>query len=564
MFKKYNHIFRTYSYLRLSVEDGDQIESDSIKNQRVIVNRYKENHPEIQLVGEEIDDGYTGTNFNRPGFQNLLELIKKGVIDCIIVKDLSRLGRDFTEVLRYVQRRFPEWGVRFIAIDDNYDSDDESCKQDFLTLPIKSLLNESYPANTSLSIRNTLKAMREQGLFVGAYAYYGYQKDPEDRHRLILDPVASGVVRDIFAWKICGLSQDAIARRLDSLGFLPPADYKVSQGIPYKTTFKLYERSHWTAVAVGRILCNIAYVGILVQGKTTTPNFKVHKTIYKTEEEWDIVEGAIPPIVSWIDFMIVNHLLEKDTRTAPGQDTVYLFSGILECADCHQSLVRKPAKYNGKEYGYYVCSTNRDHKEQCSSPHRVSEAKLKKSMLLLIQHQISMMVNLKSILQYVETIPFSDRKVEKESNRMEMLKKEYQWNLKLSTSLYESFQEGILTKEEYLQMKKQYSERCGELEQLMEHQEEESRNIFRNICGKNNWIEHFLKFGQIKELDRRLVVSLIKDIQVTAQGNLEVTFWFEDEYRQAIEKIKQIHSELPNAKMQGFLKQVGEGGVLCG
>ena len=185
-------------------------------------------------------------------------------------------------------------------------------------------------------------------------------------------------------------------------------------------------------------------------------------------------------------------------------------------------------------------------------------------MLLLIRHQISMMVNLKSILQYVETIPFSDRKVEKESNRMEMLKKEYQWNLKLSTSLYESFQEGILAKEEYLQMKKKYSERCGELEQLMENQEEESRNIFRNICGQNNWIEHFLKFGQIKELDRKLVVSFIKDIQVTAQGNLEVTFWFEDEYRQVIEKIKQIHYELPNAKMQGFLNQIGEGGVLCG
>lgn len=174
--------------------------------------------------------------------------------------------------------------------------------------------------------------------------------------------------------------------------------------------------------------------------------------------------------------------------------------------------------------------------------------KIKKSMLLLIQHQISMMANLKSIIQYVETIPFSDRKVEKESNRMEMLKKEYQWNLKLSTSLYESFQEGILTKEEYLQMKKQYSERCEELEQLMEHQEEESRNIFRNICGRNNWIEHFLKFGQIKELDRRLVVSLIKDIQVTAQGNLVVTFWFEDEYRQVIEKSNRLIPNCPTPK----------------
>ena len=400
-----NHTYRAYAYLRLSVEDGDQIESDSIKNQRVIVQRYCGGQQEIQIIGEAVDDGYTGTNFNRPGFKKILNLIKSGEIDCIIVKDLSRLGRDFTEVLRYVQRRFPEWGVRFIAIDDNYDSEAESCKEDFLTLPIKSLLNESYPANTSISIRNTLKAMREQGLFVGAYAYYGYQKDPNDHHRLILDPIASEVVRDIFRWKLCGLSQDAIATRLDSLGILPPADYKVSQGVRYRTTFKKYERSHWTAVAVGRILNNTAYLGILIQGKTTTPNFKVKKIIYKSEEEWAVVEGAMPPLVSWIDFMIVNHLLEHDTRTAPGQETVYLFSGLLECIDCHQSLVRKSTKAGGKEYGYYVCSTNRENSRTCS-PHRVSESKLKKNILLLIQYHISVLTDLKSILSYVDTIPF--------------------------------------------------------------------------------------------------------------------------------------------------------------
>lgn len=173
---------------------------------------------------------YLTSAFNRPGFKKILNLIKSGEIDCIIVKDLSRLGRDFTEVLRYVQRRFPEWGVRFIAIDDNYDSEAESCKEDFLTLPIKSLLNESYPANTSISIRNTLKAMREQGLFVGAYAYYGYQKDPNDHHRLILDPIASEVVRDIFRWKLCGLSQDAIATRLDSLVFCRRQTIKYHRG----------------------------------------------------------------------------------------------------------------------------------------------------------------------------------------------------------------------------------------------------------------------------------------------------------------------------------------------
>ena len=558
-----NHIYRAYAYLRLSVEDGDQIESDSIKNQRVIVQSYCGGQHEIQIIGEAVDDGYTGTNFNRPGFKKILNLIKSGEIDCIIVKDLSRLGRDFTEVLRYVQRRFPEWGVRFIAIDDNYDSEAESCKEDFLTLPIKSLLNESYPANTSISIRNTLKAMREQGLFVGAYAYYGYQKDPKDHHRLILDPIASEVVRDIFRWKLCGLSQDAIATRLDSLGILPPADYKVSQGVRYRTTFKKYERSHWTAVAVGRILNNTAYLGILIQGKTTTPNFKVKKIIYKSEEEWAVVEGAMPPLVSWIDFMIVNHLLEHDTRTAPGQETVYLFSGLLECIDCHQSLVRKSTKAGGKEYGYYVCSTNRENSRTCS-PHRVSESKLKKNILLLIQYHISVLTDLKSILSYVDTIPFSDRRVQKESSRMEMLKKDYQRNMKLAASLYGDYQDELLTREEYLQLKKQYSSRCTELEKLIEQQKVENDNIFRNICGKNAWIDHFLQFGQVKELDRRLVVSCIKSIQVSEKGNLEITFWFEDEFRKVIAKIRQICTELPNQKMKTFLESIGKGGVMCG
>lgn len=179
------HINKAISYLRLSEDDDDKLESNSISNQRLI----NQNHAEglsIEIVAEKVDDGYTGTNFDRPGFQEMLELLRQGVANCVIVKDLSRLGRDFTGVLNFVQRIFPEMGVRFISVMDPYDSESEISQNDYLSLPIKSLINESYPANTSISIRGTLNSMRKEGLFVAAFTYYGFKKDPENRHKIII------------------------------------------------------------------------------------------------------------------------------------------------------------------------------------------------------------------------------------------------------------------------------------------------------------------------------------------------------------------------------------------
>ena len=221
------HINKAISYLRLSEDDDDKLESNSISNQRLI----NQNHAEglsIEIVAEKVDDGYTGTNFDRPGFQEMLELLRQGVANCVIVKDLSRLGRDFTGVLNFVQRIFPEMGVRFISVMDPYDSESEISQNDYLSLPIKSLINESYPANTSISIRGTLNSMRKEGLFVAAFTYYGFKKDPENRHKIIIDPLAGEVVRDIFRLKLSGYSQDHIADYLEDKGILTPADYKVS------------------------------------------------------------------------------------------------------------------------------------------------------------------------------------------------------------------------------------------------------------------------------------------------------------------------------------------------
>ena len=550
------HINKAISYLRLSEDDDDKLESNSISNQRLI----NQNHAEglsIEIVAEKVDDGYTGTNFDRPGFQEMLELLRQGVANCVIVKD-------FTGVLNFVQRIFPEMGVRFISVMDPYDSESEISQNDYLSLPIKSLINESYPANTSISIRGTLNSMRKEGLFVAAFTYYGFKKDPENRHKIIIDPLAGEVVRDIFRLKLSGYSQDHIADYLEDKGILTPADYKVSQGINFKTPFKRYARSHWTAQAVGRILTNEIYIGVLIQGRTTTPNFKVKKIIEKSEDEMAIIHGKIPKLISPTDFMVVQHLMDKDMRTAPGSETVYLFAGILECASCRQNLVRKSVKQNGKEYIYYVCSTNKYDKNQCS-PHRISERKLTKAIILLIQYHINMIVEMKTLLKYIENIPFADRQVQKDSMRLNMLKKDYQLNMKRSAKLYEDYQDGILTKEEFLTYKKRFRERCQELEKLIEEQKNESIDIFKKIRNQNEWINHLLQFQNIQELDRRTLVSLIKNIRVSQEGNIEVEFWFKDEYENLLQSIENINISLQDSVIETFLHTPEmEGGVLCG
>lgn len=559
------HIYKdkAINYLRLSSEDDEKLESNSITNQRMINQKHADSLS-IEIVAEKIDDGYTGTNFQRPGFQEMMQLLRAGKANCIIVKDLSRLGRDFTEVLNYVQRVFPEMGVRFISVMDAYDSASEMSQNDFLSLPIKSLINESYPANTSISIRGTLNSMRKEGLFVTAFTYYGFKKDPQDRHRIIIDPVAGEVVRDIFRLKLSGYSQDSIAAYLENMGILTPADYKVSQGINFKTPFKKYARSSWTAQAVGRILTNVAYIGVLIQGRTTTPSFKVKKVIQKPQEEQAIVYDKLPKLINEIDFMIVQHLLEKDMRTAPGNETVYLFAGILECDSCRQNLVRKSVKQNGKEYIYYVCSTNKNDKKQCTS-HRISEKKLTKAIFLLIQYHINMIVEIKKLLKHIENIPFADRQVQKDSMRLNMLKKDYQLNMKRSAKLYEDYQDGILTKDEFLSYKKRYEERCQELEKLIEVHKNESIDTFKKIRSQNKWIDHLLQFQNIQELDRRTLVSLVKNILVSQEGNIEVEFWFRDEYENLIQSIENINISMQDPAIEIFLHAPEmEGGVLCG
>ena len=238
-------VWNTCGYVRLSREDGDKEESNSVTGQKDLIRNYLSRHPELRECDMKVDDGFTGSNFQRPGFQAMMELVRAKKINCIVVKDLSRFGRDHLEAGEYIERLFPFLGVRFIAINDNYDSLHPHAESDEIIVPFKNLINEAYCRDTSIKIRSQLEIKRQRGDFIGSFAVFGYQKDPSDHHKLVIDEFAADVVRDIFNWKLDGISAIDIAARLTDSGILTPMDYKQSQGMRYTTAFRIKDSGRW-------------------------------------------------------------------------------------------------------------------------------------------------------------------------------------------------------------------------------------------------------------------------------------------------------------------------------
>ena len=306
-------VYRTAIYCRLSREDGDKVESNSIASQRAICEDYIARHDDLELVCEPfVDDGYSGVSFNRPQFKKLEEAIRKGALDCIVVKDLSRFSRNYIDGGRYIEKIFPQLGIRFIAINDAYDSLTGDPQSDSFVIPFKNLINDSYCKDISMKIRSSLEVKQKSGEFVGSFAPYGYMKSPENKNQLIVDEAVSEYVQMIFSMYKDGFSIGRIAKRLNQMGVLSPMEYKHSAGVKFDTVFKTGDTAKWTYKAVQRILTNEVYIGVLAQGKRGTPNYKVRVVKSKDESEWVKVENAHEALVSYEDFMAVKVMMQRD------------------------------------------------------------------------------------------------------------------------------------------------------------------------------------------------------------------------------------------------------------
>ena len=531
--------WQTALYVRLSREDGDRPESESIISQKAYLQDYLRTHKDLTEYKVYADDGWSGTNFDRPQFICMIDDIKAGKVNCVLVKDLSRFGRNYIESGRYLETFFPLMNVRFISINDHIDSYEDPNSVSNVMVPMKNVMNDEYCRDISSKVRSSLDIRRSQGKFIGSFATYGYKKDPNDHHRLIIDEEAAAVVRNIYSWFLEGKSIIGIAKHLNSLGIPNPSAYKRLQGMRYHHPANDKLDGLWPDSSVRRILRNEMYTGVMVQGRNKIISYKVQVARAVPEEDWIRVENTHNAIIPRETFDLVQQLLQRDTRTAPGKQNLDLFSGFLRCADCGRAMNKKLISQPYKDYCYYICSTFKKMNSGACTKHTIRSDKLGEAVLTVIQKQIELAVEMDDLLESISQIKQKNRVEEQLEQALNIQAAEQAHIEKTLLELYPDFKAGLLSQETYLTLKKQYEQQLAKTQETIcsLHEQLAACSSAENIA--NDFIATLLQHRNVTELSRELLVELVDRILIHEGGGIDIHFKFADSYKLAAEYINE-------------------------
>lgn len=527
-------------YIRLSRDDGDKMESNSVTNQREILKEHLKLHPDIELYDFYVDDGWSGTNFDRPGFIRMMEDIYAGKVNCVIVKDLSRFCRNASEGGQYLDNVFVRLRVRFIALNNGIDtaSGNMNAATQLISVGVTNVINESVAATTSVNVRGTLNVNRQQGKFIGSFSTYGYLKDPEDYHKLIIDEEAAPVVRMIFDKFISGMSIMGIAKELNSMGIPNPSTYKKLKGFNYRHPVGEKNDGMWPDSSVRRVLTNEMYIGNMVQGKNTTVSYKIHQCRAIPKEDWIRVIGTHEPIIDLETFQKAQSLFNRHIRKSPKENEVQLLAGFVRCAKCGRIMCKKTNRHSYGTYHYYRCVTNNKMKTGGCIKQSIRIDKIEKAVLTLLQTTVSTCIEYEKLL---DQINHSEGRQTQSSHLQRMLKTqqaEREKCMRAMVDLYPDWKSGFLSQEEYLTIKANLNEKIASLDEMIQNLEQTADQYAKGVDQENGFIAHFRKYGTITELTRSMLVELVKEIKVHEGGRLEITLNFQDEYAQLIEYLE--------------------------
>ena len=526
----------TAIYIRLSREDGND-ESYSVTNQKQRLMAFFESiaaEDMMQLVDVYVDDGFTGTDSERDAFQRMLRDLDEGKVNCIIVKDLSRLSRNDWECKRYLQHLFVVKDIRFISLElprlDSYKRPDEIYD---LGVTMQSAYNENHCRETSIKVRGTFNAKRRAGEFIGAFAPYGYFKDPENRHRFVVDPVTAPIIRDVFHWFVReGMSKNGIVRRLVELGIPCPSVYKQQNGMNYHNPMIDKVEPQWSARTVSEMLSNQMYLGHMVQGKQKVKSYKVHTRVTLPEDEWFIKEHTHEPIVDEEIFRMAQDLMLRDTCTPPGSGQLYPFAGFIRCADCAKAMCRRPSKQNV----YYACRTNIT--TGLCTRHSIRHDRLEGIVLVAIQRQIDLIDGLAEMIDSINAAPVQRTESAQLERAVKTRKSELEKTQTLCDGLYADWKSGVITLEAYQRMKAKYEDKEATLKHDIAKLEEEIRLAAQGLTSQNPYFETFRKHRALTELNRGIVADLINEIRIHEGGDVDIDFAFAAEHRRAMEFVE--------------------------
>ena len=523
--------WRAALYIRLSRDDGDKQESNSVTNQREILKEHLKLHPDIVLHDTYVDDGWSGTNFNRPGFTRMMEDIYAGRVNCVIVKDLSRFCRNASEGGQYLDNIFVRYRVRFIAINNGIDtsSGNMNAATQLISVGVTNVINESVAATTSVNVRGTLNVNRQQGKFIGSFPSYGYLKDPNDHHKLIIDEDTAPIVRMIFEDFISGCSIMGIAKKLNAMGIPNPSAYKRLKDYRYRHPAGEKNDGLWPDSSVRRILRNEMYIGNMVQGKNTTISYKIKQCRAVNKEDWIRVTGTHEAIIDPDTFAMAQSLFNRNIRKSTKSDDVLLFSGLVRCGHCGRIMSKKTNRHSYGTYHYYRCTThNRMDTGKCTSQ-TIRIDRLEKAVLVFLQTMVSVSVEYDQLL---ERIRHSSRRKTESTHLQQTLENqcaEREKYHRTQLELYPDWKSGILTREEYLSLKADLTHKIQQLDTSIGKLRQTAGQYADGFEQENDFLTHFRKYHNFSELTRPMLVELVREIRVYEGGRLEILLNFQDE-----------------------------------
>ena len=521
-----NALYRVGIYIRLSKEDTDKvIESESITNQRNILLAYlKEN--KLALAGEYVDDGVSGTTFDRPAFNRLINDIEDGRINMVVTKDLSRLGRDYIQSGYYVEQYFPMKGVRYVSILDNIDTERINSSENDIA-PFRSILNEMYAKDISKKIRIVFQQKKEDGQFLSTSAPLGYKKDPNDKHHLIIDNETAPLIRRMFKMIIDGYGTSQIANIFTDEHIPTPAMRN-----KYQVNAISYQYGYWHPATVRRMLRNNVYIGKLEQGKSQTISYKNRQRRKLPKEQWIVVENAHEPIIDEDTFYTVQRLL--DTSAKKTLKRTYLLTGLMKCYDCGGSISVSHSKT--RHFGYTTCNLYRAYtKRKLCTPHTINYEALELMVVEKVRELCKICMNDKNLEEALK------EKVENNDFRetlQKTLKDAEDKKIKLEKNLekiYEDRLNDIITAEMYKSMSEKQNENLKKIKEEVKSIQEKLDEYIRDEkeIFSFDYKQIINDFLQLEKPTKEIMSKIIDRIEIHEDKKVDIYYRIK-----AFEKLK--------------------------
>ena len=535
--KEERNIWKVGIYCRLSSDDGDNAESDSITNQKEIIEYFLKKEENIEIIDYYQDDGYSGTTFNRPDFKRMFNALVNGDINTIIVKDLSRFGRNYIEVGNYIEQIFPLYNTRFIAVNDNIDSFKDPKSVNNIIVPFKNLMNDEYARDISNKVRSVLMTKSLNGEWVGGTCPYGYKKNPDNIHQLIIDEEEAPVVRKIFKMALDGFGHIKIARFLNDNGIL--CRKEVQRRKKYKLSMSSEDEEivyHWSTSTIGKMVTSEIYIGNLVWNRTGSISYKDHRQIYKPKSEWVIVEGTHEGIISVEDFNKIQETIKERLSKKKRPEKLAIYKYKIKCADCGRSMCKMEDFRDGRTSSNFYCRNYKTTSSKCS-PHKIKTSELDSMVIEAILMQIKSVLNIEKTINKIKENSKTTNKDEYEKQILK-LNNDIDKIKRLKKVAYEDWKLERISKEEFINYSNDYEKSIENLNNEIKVYENKIESSLRDIKEDEYWIEHFRRNKKIKSLSREVIEELIDCIYVHEGGNITIKFKYQDEYERALKSIE--------------------------